>query len=51
MSLLSICYRGYGFVRFYNEGEIDNALTEMQGVKGLGERAIRVNKATKRYIF
>ncbi|XP_065647022.1 tRNA selenocysteine 1-associated protein 1 isoform X2 [Hydra vulgaris] len=40
-------HKGYGFVRFFNEEEINRALTEMQGVKGLGQRPIRVNKAVK----
>lgn len=39
--------KGYGFVRFFNEEEHELALKEMQGMKGLGQRAIRVNKAAK----
>jgi len=39
--------KGYGFVRFYNEEEHESALKQMQGMKGLGQRQIRVNRATK----
>lgn len=39
--------KGYGFVRFYNETEINQAVTEMQGARGLGERPIKVNRALK----
>lgn len=36
---------GYGFARFYDEAEFESALIDMQGVKGLGDRPLRVNKA------
>lgn len=39
--------KGFGFVRFFDEEEHERALKEMQGMKGLGQREIRVNKASK----
>ncbi|XP_070555823.1 tRNA selenocysteine 1-associated protein 1-like isoform X2 [Ptychodera flava] len=38
--------RGFGFVRFGSEEEQQTALTEMQGITGLGGRALRVSVAT-----
>jgi len=39
-------FRGYGFVRFSDETEQKRALSEMQGARGLGGKAIRVSVAT-----
>ena len=39
-------YRGYGFVRFFDETEYSRALFEMQGAVGLGAKPIRVSTAT-----
>nr|XP_002125303.1 tRNA selenocysteine 1-associated protein 1-like isoform X1 [Ciona intestinalis] len=38
--------RGYGFVRFSDEAEQKRALQEMQGIRGLGAKPIRVSVAT-----
>lgn len=39
--------KGYGFVRFDNEADHNKALVEMQGATGLGEKALRLNRALK----
>lgn len=39
--------RGFGFVRFFDEEQHSKALREMNGAKGLGLKAIRVNVASK----
>lgn len=42
--------RGYGFVRFLTESDMDKALIEMQNYCGLGYKPIRVSLAIpKRY--
>lgn len=42
--------RGYGFVRFLAESDMDKALIEMQNYCGLGYKPIRVSLAIpKRY--
>lgn len=42
--------RGYGFVRFLTESDMDKALIEMQNFCGLGYKPIRVSLAIpKRY--
>lgn len=42
--------RGYGFVRFAAEADMDKALIEMQNFSGLGYKPIRVSLAIpKRY--
>lgn len=43
--------RGFGFVRFSNQGEQMGALREMQNFGGLGGRPIRVSGATPRKEF
>jgi len=40
-------FRGFGFVRFFNEEQHTKALRAMNGAKGLGQKAIRVNVASK----
>jgi len=40
--------KSYGFVRFFDEAEYKRALEEMAGATGLGQRAIRVSKGTKK---
>lgn len=39
--------KGFGFVRFFDEEEHGRALKEMQGMSGLGQRRLRVNRAAK----
>lgn len=40
--------KSYGFVRFFDEEEYKQALEEMAGAVGLGQRPIRVSKGTKK---
>lgn len=47
-SLILFPFRGFGFVRFFDEDQFKQALNEMNGVKGLGKRPIKVNVALKR---
>ena len=42
-------FRGFGFVRFFNEEQHSRALRQMNGAKGLGQKALHVNVASKRY--
>jgi len=39
--------RGFGFVRFFNEEQFSRALRQMNGAKGLGQKALHVNVASK----
>lgn len=37
--------KGFAFVRFYSEDEYKDALTHMNGFKGLGQKPLKVSYA------
>ena len=41
-----VVFSGYGFVRFGSESEQKRSMSEMQGARGCGGKAIRVSAAT-----